>query len=114
MSSISAVGVSGLQYASTRLQATASNVANVQTDGYRVRRVTGSEAPSGGVEARVRIDGRAGVTTVDSNGDTTVRSNVDLDREMVDSREAVYIYAANAAVLRRYDDAVGFFLDKLA
>jgi hypothetical protein len=33
---------------------------------------------------------------------------------MVDSREAVYIYAANAAVLRRYDDAVGFVLDKLA
>ena len=114
MSSIPAVGVSGLQYASTLLHATAANVANVQTDGYQARRVTGVEAPSGGVEARVRIDGTPGVTTVDSTGDTTVRSNVDLDREMVDARAAVHIYAANAAVIRRYDDAVGFVLKNLA
>lgn len=114
MNALSSVAASGMLHATTMLRASASNVANVLSDGYQARRVAAVSAAGGGVSSVVSLDTTPGARVVDSAGESRELSNVDLARELVSARAAEFIYAANAAVIRTADEAVGTLLDHRA
>ncbi|MBP1851078.1 flagellar basal body protein [Rhizobium halophytocola] len=81
--------VSGMRAQTTRLSATADNIANSMTPGYD-RRVTYLDSPSGaGVTAKVASSGGLPSPT---------GSNVDLAGEMLDTLTAKTAFQASAAV----------------
>ena len=115
MNSISSIAASGMRYADTSLSACASNTANLQSDGYKARVVSGRTLAGGGVEASVRIDSSPGVTSVNpTTGESTEGSNVDLEASIIGGKAATFMYAANAAVLSAAEAATGTLLDRLA
>ena len=62
MSSLNAIASSGLSAARMRLDASAGNVANMNTPGYRAQRVVQQAAPEGGVDASVQRANAEGVS----------------------------------------------------
>ena len=97
-----------------KLNVTANNVANLNTQGFKKSRVTFSEGKNGGVEAAV--------TSVDTPGkpqDTirndriteTESSNVDLATELTDMISAKAGYMSNLKPLKAQDDMIGTLLD---
>jgi flagellar hook protein FlgE len=91
--------VSGLRDATLRLGVAASNVANLNTDGFRPARVTTSELPGGGVQSTI--------TPGDLEG-------VDLATELVAMLVAEAAFAANARTLGATLRTEGRVLDLLA
>ncbi len=89
ISAIMGIAVSGMQAQTTRLSATANNVANALTPGYDRTVTTFSTRPTGGVSASVSTSGED--TLPDS-------SNVDLASEMLDAIGAELSFKANASV----------------
>lgn len=81
--------LSGLQAQTTRLSATANNVANALTPGYDRSVTSLSSRASGGVSASVAPSGEP---TLPGS------SNVDLGREMLDLIETELSFKANASV----------------
>jgi flagellar basal-body rod protein FlgC len=115
MSSVSSVARSGLQFASSILEASALNVANLQTDGYRALRVQGVTTDAGGVRAVATRPDVPGVTVADSlTGAARELSNVRLEDEVISQVVSSFIYAANARVLQAEDEAVGTLLNRTA
>ncbi len=107
-----------MRFASTSLAAQASNIANLLTDGYRARKVSGVTSVGGGVSASVSVDLTPGaqVSGLDEAGalETRELSNVNLEDEVIGARVSAFIYAANAAVIYRADAAAGTLLDRMA
>lgn len=104
--------LSAISAESVRLQVSASNIANVSTDGYRAKRVTNEQTASGGV--RPRIDEPAqptGPVLVGDDGRDRVLSNVDIGSEMVTQVSAQRAFEANLAVLRVSQDMTKALLD---
>ena len=105
LSGILSAAVSGLAYASSRVAASADNVANANTDGYQAKDVrsstivtrqqSGTGYASGGVSGVVR-----------TKPDPTISggSNVDIASEFVKIIEASIAYKANAKVIAAGDD----------
>lgn len=89
--------LSGISAAQERLRASAHNVANLQTPGFRPERVEASSLPD-----------EAGVST------QTLRSQsaeVSAERELVEQRSATYSFVANLRVLQTQIRAEGTLLD---
>ena len=98
MASISSIGSSGLQAAQLRLDASANNVANMNTPGYRREVVAQEEAAeSAGVRATVQRE-------QDAKG-------VALEQEAVEQIAATYAFKASLLVLRTADEMAGALLD---
>lgn len=96
------LSASGMQAATQRMQAAASNTANRETPGFQRREVVQSETPGGGVQARiVRSDA----------GDDTVAAQAS---DTIDARQAAHDFAANTAAFRAREDALGTLLDAFA
>ncbi|PWV99204.1 flagellar basal-body rod protein FlgC [Hoeflea marina] len=72
--------LSGMQAYGTRAQATANNIANAETPGYRRLETSTAAMPGGGVSARVK----------EADG------GVDLGTEILDMRQAEIGFEANA------------------
>jgi flagellar basal-body rod protein FlgC len=120
MSIASTIAVSGLNVASLRLQAAASNIANSLSNGpltgvsnpenfpaaYTPLRVNQTDVVGGGTSATVSAVSPATVSTFDptapfANSDGFVASpNVDLANEIIQLLIARTSYAANAMVIR--------------
>ncbi len=116
---------SALGAMSTSMAATANNVANVDTDGYKSRevrletgrdgqgvRVSGvvEDSSSGGLRPEtVSAQNEAGV--YEPTVDMVEMSNVDLARQSVNMIEASRAFEANVAVVRASDDMAGTLLD---
>lgn len=96
MSSLSAIASSGLAAAQKRLDASANNVANLSTPGYRAQRVVQQAAPEGGVQASVERAAAEGVA---------------LEREAVDQLAAKQAFLASVQTLRTGDAVMGALLD---
>ncbi|HPU20666.1 MAG TPA: flagellar basal body protein [Alicycliphilus sp.] len=100
MSSLLSIASSGLQAAQLRLNASAHNVANLNTPGFKGQTVQQQAVPpTGGVQARTAQAARPGVA---------------LEAEAVEQITASYAFKANALVLRTADDMAGTLLDTLA
>lgn len=98
MASISSIGSSGLQAAQLRLDASANNVANMNTQGYR-REVVAQEAAadSAGVRATVQREQDA--------------KAVALEQEAVEQMSATYAFKANLQTIKTQDEMMGSLLD---
>ena len=101
MPSLSSIGNSGLQAALLRLDASANNVANMNTPNYR-RQVVQQEAAadSAGVRATVQRQQEA--------------EAVALEKEAVEQMSATYAFKANLQILRAQDETMGSLLDTKA
>jgi flagellar basal-body rod protein FlgC len=107
----SSIAYSGLKAASTRLQVSAHNVANSNTDGFDPQRVDQTALRAGGTLAQVsQPDGNNPVYMRD--GSITEASNTDLVSETVDQMQASNSFKANLAVLRTSDEMVGSLFDR--
>ena len=98
MPSLSSIGNSGLQAAQLRLDASANNLANANTPGYR--RVTVAQeavAENAGVRATAQRDQQA--------------QGVALEQEAVEQMSATYAFKANLQTLRTQDEMMGSLLD---
>lgn len=116
---------SALGALSTAMAATANNVANANTDGYKSQEAQLTTGPDGqGVQvAGIRRDESSGglnptmVSGVNAAGvyepsaGPSEMSNVDLARQTVNMVEASRAFEANVAVIRTADDMAGTLLD---
>ena len=93
---------SGMAVALQRVDAAASNTANRQTEGAQRLRVEQSEAPNGGVQARIVR------TTEANNTDQAAISDA------IDARVGQRDFEANAAAFRAREDAIGSLFDERA
>ncbi|HEX4794473.1 MAG TPA: flagellar basal body rod C-terminal domain-containing protein [Humisphaera sp.] len=99
---------SGMQAASSMLGATANNLANSDSPGYRATRVDMASLQGGGVTAgNVSQDRTPGPIQPDGKEG----SNVDPAREAINLTRAKVLYSANAAVYRMADRMTGTLLD---
>lgn len=100
-SSATQIGLSGMQAAQTRLNVTAHNVANVQTEGFQRQRVEQTaNAETGGVTARV------------TRPETATGQNVDaLVEDMVEQKMAKNTYLANLQTVKTEQEMMGNLLD---
>jgi flagellar hook protein FlgE len=108
MNAISPIAISGMAAASTRLAASAHNVANATTPGFAPARADQVEISGGGTAARVSY----GAPPSDANAETA--SGVDLAEEAVNQLAAGIAFAANAAVLRASRSMSKSLLDVMA
>ena len=98
MANISSIGSSGLQAAQLRLDASANNVANMNTPNYR-RQVVAQEAAadSAGVRATVQRQQEA--------------EAVALEKEAVEQMSATYAFKANLQTIKTQYDMMGSLLN---
>ena len=96
MSSISAIGLSGLQASQQRLNAAANNIANLNTDGYHREEVSQQADPNGGTS-----------TTVSSDPSTGSK----LIQDVVDQMSATYSFKANLLTIQAQDQMMGTLLN---
>lgn len=120
MSPVNAIALSGLNAATRRLEASASNVANMHSYGaldgvegpavYAPLEVQLAAQAGGGVGANIAPSARAALLAYDpqasfANAQGFVAApDVDLPQEMIQLAMASYEMAANLAVIRTADD----------
>jgi flagellar hook protein FlgE len=102
--SATAIGLSGLRAAQTRLDTTAHNVANAQTPGFRRHAVQQTAVPeTGGVQTQVVRE------------DTAQAGDLGhLAEDLVEQRMALYSFAANLKTIETEDRMLGSLLDRKA
>ena len=96
MSSISAVSLSGMNAAQTALEASAHNVANLATAGFRREQVVQTSRSSGGVTTMLTQAPEAGNA---------------IENDMVGQLVAKNAFLANLAVFKASDKMLGALLD---
>ena len=102
------IALSGMQAAQAQLNATATNVANLNTPGYKAQGVDRVDISGGGVA----VGGTSySPTPRPAQPDGTPGSNVDLGSEMLNLTRAQLLYSANAAVVRVGQRMTGALLD---
>jgi flagellar hook-associated protein FlgK len=99
MSSLSSIALSGMNAAQTALEASASNVANAATPGYKRREVVNTPQSGGGVTATVRASDQEGTS---------------LEADAVSQLQAKNAFLANLAVFKTGNKLAGALLDKKA
>ncbi len=97
--SSSSIALSGMNAAQQQLNASAGNIANLGTPGYRRQQVTQTADAQGGVTA---VTGRAGL-----EGEALVK-------DLVAQLQAKNSYLANLAVFKAADKMAGVLLDRTA
>ncbi len=107
--------LSALQAESLRMQSSAHNTANANTDGFQRQIVTNQEAaPGAGVEAVVTIDESPGSPLVDAYGDIVGESsNVDFADEALTRLTSKRAYEANLKVVAAAEEMTETLLDEL-
>jgi flagellar hook protein FlgE len=96
MSAISAIALSGVQAASTRMDVAAHNVANAQTPGFHRQTVQQRSQENKGVLTSVGQEQEVGS---------------DLATDLVEQKAASYQYKANLRSIQTEDQMMGSLLD---
>lgn len=96
MNAISSISLSGMQAAQTRLDASAHNVANQQTEGFQPLEVQQSTQQDGGVNAQVERSTGAGPS---------------LEDDVVAQLQAKNSFLANLNVFKTNDSMLGSLLN---
>lgn len=99
MNSVSSIALSGLNAAQNSLSASAHNVANLATEGFKRQESVQTEQAGGGVSTSVRES-----TKVDNA----------LEQDVVTQLQAKHSYIANLAVFKAQDKMAGALLDTQA
>jgi flagellar hook protein FlgE len=95
-SSTASIAVSGLQAAQTRLQVSAHNVANSQTEGYQPLQVAQSTQPGGGVGTQVA---------------RSSQPSAGMEGDVVAQLQAKNAFLANLNVFKTQDAVLGTLLN---
>lgn len=107
--------LSGLQAYTLKTQATANNVANLDTNGFKRDVVTLSSQIPQGVTTNVSKDTSAGALLPEMNSageeEMVEQSNVDLAQEMVDLMTEKHGYSANIKTLQTADEMARTVID---
>jgi flagellar hook-associated protein FlgK len=99
VSSINTIALSGMNAAQMALDASASNVANASTPGYKRLEVVNTPQSGGGVTATVRASDQEGAS---------------LEADAVSQLQAKNAFLANLAVFKTSNKLAGALLDKEA
>lgn len=99
MNITSSVSLSGMNAAQTRLQVSAHNIANLNTQNFTRQEVIQSSATAGGT--------LAAISRADSPGNS-------LETDMVQQLQAKNIYLANLSVFKTSNAMIGTLLDTSA
>jgi flagellar hook protein FlgE len=103
-----AIASSGMQAATAQLNASANNIANLDTPGYQAQRVDLVSLSGGGVAVGdVQTDHTPGPT----QSDGAEGSNVNFAGELLNMTRARLLYSANAAVIKVGQQMTGSLLD---
>jgi flagellar hook protein FlgE len=106
--------LSGLTTFAKKLDVSANNVANLNTDGFHKSRVESVEIGTGGVLPVVQKDDSAGPSVLQDRGYGAAQvelSNVDLGEEAVSQIIAQRGFEANLRTLKTADDMLGSIID---
>lgn len=108
--------LSALSAFQKRMDVTANNVANIDTDGYKKSRVNLQEATGGGVTASIQQINTPGMPKETIRNDTieeTESSNVDLAEELTDIISTKAAYSANLKTVSTQNQMLGALFDIL-
>lgn len=119
MTSAISTAMSALQAYGTKINASANNVANALTEGYKSQEVTMAEtAPEGsGVEANVRTNMSSGpylMTKTDEGSELVEQSNVSYEKEVPDMMLSTRMYEANLVSIKTADEITEQTIDMKA
>lgn len=106
--------LSALSAARTKMDVTANNIANVNTDEFKKSRVTFKEGTNGGVTAGVDVVDTPGIPKETIQNDRlaqTESSNVDLAEELTALIPTKSMYGANLKALQTEQDMIGALID---
>ena len=106
--------VAALKAFGTKMEVTAKNVANANSDGFKKSRAALTEDAAGGVSTDVQRIETPGPSIVSvENGHETKRelSNVDLTEEMTEMIVTQHGYNANLKTIETEDEMLGAALD---
>ncbi len=105
MVSALSIATSGMNAAQLNLQASAHNIANLGTEGFRREQVVQAEAPNGaGVEASLTRSSAIGSSTGSSTGSS-------METDVIGLLQGKNAFLANLAVFRASDRMHGALLD---
>ena len=113
ISSLSA-GISAISSFSTKMNVTANNVANVNTDGFKKSRTILQEGKTGGVKPVVDQEDTPGpIKQVVEDGEPreVEASNVDLAEELTSTIPTQASYNANLKTIQTAEEMLGSLLD---
>lgn len=101
---------------SVKMDVTANNIANANTDGFRKSRTTLQEGKNGGVEPVVDQVDTPGLSKLVSE-DGVIReveaSNVDFAEELTETIPTQRAYEVNLKTIKTTDDMLGSLLDTI-
>ncbi len=106
--------LSALSAFQKKMDVTANNVANVNTDGFKKSRTTMQQAGNGGVTASIQQIDTPGIIreTIHNEGIEEVESsNVDLAEELPEMISTKASYGANIKTVQTQDEMLGSLLD---
>jgi len=106
--------VAALKALGTKMDVTARNIANANSDGYKKSRAVLKEDPNGGVGSHVETLDTPGPSIVSvEDGQKTKKelSNVDLTEEMTEMIVTQHGYTANLQSIETEDEMLGAALD---
>ncbi len=95
-----------------KMEVTANNTANVNTDGFKASRVETQEAYPAGVKVTISQTETPGTPLQDAEGsETSESSNVSLEEQMQELVMTSQMYRANLEVIKAEDETLGALLD---
>jgi flagellar basal-body rod protein FlgC len=120
MSSAGSIAISGMQAASLRLQAAASNIVNQDSGGYQPVSVAQSPAPDGGVTASLQPASPAALLAYNPASPyanvqgMVAQPNVDTATEIVNMKEASHDFRASLQAYKASSEMFKALLDATA
>ncbi len=100
------ISISALRSALKKVDVTSSNVANINTDGYKKYRSTFVESRNGGVDIKIEKTTTPGPVRTTSEGELREASNVEYPEEMVELILARHMISTNLAVIETTDEMI--------
>lgn len=107
---------SALKAFNKKLNTSADNIANVNTNRFKRTQATMTEGENGGVRVELNKDNRPGMPVEeirDGRSVETESSNVDLAEEIPETITTRHGYRANLKAIKAQDDMLGSLLDTI-
>jgi len=113
MTAVLNAALSALDAYGKKLDVTANNIANLNTDGFKKSRAIFEEADSSGVIVSISKVNSPGAPIPSEEGTGKIResSNVDLGEEIVNLKTTKHGYQANLKVVKAEDEMLGSLFD---
>ena len=112
MNSTISTSISALNAVGTKMESSANNIANANTDGFRKTTATMAATAPQGVRAEVQRSSTPGSVIADETGNGYRElSNVDPAEELIDMRMSSHMYSANLQTIKTVDEMLSRLLD---